>query len=141
LSWPGACNALETILIHRDIAEQFLQDTGRVLLYNNLEIRGCHRTGKILPGISVVSEEDYHEEFLSKIIAAKVLDSFEETCGHIRKYNSDHNDIIVTNNIKTARRFQREINSSVVGVNASSRFSDEGQLGLGAEIGISTSKL
>jgi len=141
LSRPGVCNALETILIHKDIAGQFLLDTGKVLLKNKVEIRGCDRTKKILPGISNASEEDYYEEFLSKIIAAKVVDSYEDACNHIRKYNSDHTDIIVTDNIKTARRFQREINSSVVGVNASSRFSDGGQLGLGAEIGISTSKL
>ena len=141
LSRPGVCNALETMLIHKDVAESFLNDTGKVLIKENVEIRGCNKTKEILSEVDTATDEDYYEEFLSKIIAAKVVDSFEEACSHIQKYNSDHTEIIVTNNIKTARRFQREINSSVVGVNASSRFSDGGQLGLGAEIGISTSKL
>ncbi len=141
LSRPGVCNALETMIIHKDVAEDFFNDTGRVLLNENVEIRGCEKSRQILPEINTAIDEDYYEEFLSKIIASKVVDSFEEACSHIQKYNSDHTEIIVTNNLQTARRFQREINSSVVGVNASARFSDGGQLGLGAEIGISTSKL
>ena len=141
LSRPGVCNALETMLIHKDVADAFFNDTGRVLLSEDVEIRGCDKSREILPEIKIATDEDYYEEFLSKIIASKVVDSFEEACSHIQKYNSDHTEIIVTNNLKTARRFQREINSSVVGVNASARFSDGGQLGLGAEIGISTSKL
>lgn len=141
LSRPGVCNALETMLIHKDVAEAFLNDTGKVLLNEKSEIRGCDKSKQILPEIKSATDEDYYEEFLSKIIASKVVDSFEEATSHIQKYNSDHTEIIVTNNIQTARRFQREINSSVVGVNASARLSDGGQLGLGAEIGISTSKL
>ena len=141
LSRPGVCNALETILIHKDVAEVFLNDTGKTLLNENTEIRGCKKTKEILHEVTIASEEDYYEEFLAKIIATKVVNDFEEATAHIQKYNSDHTEIIVTKNIETARRFQREINSSVVGVNASSRFSDGGQLGLGAEIGISTSKL
>ncbi len=141
LSRPGVCNALETILIHKDVAEVFLNDTGKTLLNENTEIRGCKKTKEILHEVTNASEEDYYEEFLAKIIATKVVNDFEEATAHIQKYNSDHTEIIVTKNIETARRFQREINSSVVGVNASSRFSDGGQLGLGAEIGISTSKL
>ena len=141
LSRPGVCNALETMLIHKDVAETFFNDTGEVLLKEDVEIRGCDKSKQILPRIKIAADEDYYEEFLSKIIAAKVVDNFEEACTHIQKYNSDHTEIIVTNNIQTARRFQREINSSVVGVNVSARFSDGGQLGLGAEIGISTSKL
>lgn len=141
LSRPGVCNALETMLIHKDVAETFFNDTGKVLLNEDVEIRGCDKSREYLPEIKSATDEDYYEEFLSKIIASKVVDSFEEACSHIQKYNSDHTEIIVTNNIKTARRFQRAINSSVVGVNASARFSDGGQLGLGAEIGISTSKL
>lgn len=141
LSRPGVCNALETMLIHKDVAQKFLNDTGKVLINEGVEIRGCERTSEIIPQISIATEEDYYEEFLSKVIASKVVDSFEDAVKHIQKYNSNHTEIIVTNNIGTARRFQREINSSVVGVNASARFSDGGQLGLGAEIGISTSKL
>lgn len=141
LSRPGVCNALETMLIHKDVADTFFKDTGNILLNEDVEIRGCEKSRQILPEIKIATDEDYYEEFLSKTIASKVVDSFEEACSHIQKYNSDHTEIIVTNNLKTARRFQREINSSVVGVNASARFSDGGQLGLGAEIGISTSKL
>ncbi|MCF6270330.1 MAG: glutamate-5-semialdehyde dehydrogenase [Melioribacteraceae bacterium] len=141
LSRPGVCNALETMIIHKDIAEAFLNDTGKLLLSEDVEIRGCEKVKEILPQTALATDEDYYEEFLSKIIAAKVVNSFDEATAHIQKYNSDHTEIIVTNNIKTARRFQREINSSVVGVNASARFSDGGELGLGAEIGISTSKL
>lgn len=141
LSRPGVCNALETMIIHKDVADAFFNDTGRVLLNENVEIRGCEKSQQILPEINSATEEDYYEEFLSKVIASKVVNSFEEACSHIQKYNSDHTEIIVTNSLQTARKFQREINSSVVGVNASARFSDGGQLGLGAEIGISTSKL
>lgn len=141
LSRPGVCNSLETMLVHRDVAEKFLSDTGKVLLENGAEIRGCEKTKAILPNITAVVEDDYYAEFLSKIIACKVVNSYDEARDHIQKYNSDHTDVIVTNNLKTARLFQQEINSSVVCVNASSRFSDGGELGLGAEIGISTSKL
>lgn len=141
ISRPGVCNALETMLIHKDVAEKFLNDTGKVLIKEGVEIRGCDKTKGILPEITSVTEEDYYEEFLAKIIASKVVNNYEEAVNHIQKYNSNHTEVIVTNNIKTARRFQREINSSVVGVNASARFSDGGELGLGAEIGISTSKL
>ncbi len=141
LSRPGVCNALETMLIHKDVAEAFLNDTGKVLVNEGVEIRGCDKSKSILSEVKSATDEDYYEEFLSKVIAAKVVDSFEEARTHIQKYNSDHTEIIVTNNIQTARKFQREINSSVIGVNASSRFSDGGELGLGAEIGISTSKL
>ncbi len=141
LSRPGVCNALETMVIHKDIAEKFLNDTGKVLLKENVEIRGCEKTNQILSESVVATEEDYYEEFLTKIIASKVVDSYEEGIKHIQKYNSNHTEIIITDNLQTARNFQREINSSVVAVNASSRFSDGGELGLGAEIGISTSKL
>jgi len=141
ISRPGVCNALETMLIHKDVAEKFLNDTGKVLINEGVEIRGCDKSKEILPEITSVTEEDYYEEFLAKIIASKVVNNYDDAVEHIQKYNSNHTEVIVTNNIKTARRFQREINSSVVCVNASARFSDGGQLGLGAEIGISTSKL
>ncbi len=141
LSRPGVCNALETMVIHKDIAEKFLNDTGKVLLKEGVEIRGCEKTNQILSESHTATEEDYYEEFLTKIIASKVVDSYEEGIKHIQKYNSNHTEIIITDNLQTARNFQREINSSVVAVNASSRFSDGGELGLGAEIGISTSKL
>lgn len=141
ISRPGVCNSLETMLIHKDIAKEFLADTGKTLISENVEVRGCKKTIELLPDAKSVTNEDYYEEFLAKIIASKVVDNFEEARDHIQKYNSDHTEVIVTQNISTAKKFQCEINSSVVCVNASPRFSDGGELGLGAEIGISTSKL
>lgn len=141
LSRPGVCNSLETMLVHKDIAEKFLNDTGKTLLDNGCEIRGCKKTKTLLPNITEATVEDYYEEYLSKTIACKIVDDYDEAKDHIQKYNSDHTEVIVTNNLQTARLFQHEINSSVICVNASSRFSDGGELGLGAEIGISTSKL
>jgi len=141
LSRPGVCNSLETMLLHKDIAAKFLNDTGNTLINNGAEIRGCEKTKTILPNTTEALDEDYYEEYLSKIIACKIVENYDEAKDHIQKYNSDHTEVIVTNNLQTARLFQQEINSSVVCVNASSRFSDGGELGLGAEIGISTSKL
>ena len=141
LSRPGVCNSLETMLLHKDIAKKFLNDTGNTLINNGTEIRGCKKTKTILPNTTEALDEDYYEEYLSKIIACKIVENYDEAKDHIQKYNSDHTEVIVTNNLQAARLFQQEINSSVVCVNASSRFSDGGELGLGAEIGISTSKL
>ena len=141
LSRPGVCNSLETILIHKDIAKEFLSETGKILLNEGAEIRGCKKSVSLLDEINLADESDYYEEYLDKIITCKIVDDIDEAVNHIEKYNSDHTEVIVTKNINTAKKFQREINSSVVCVNVSSRFSDGGELGLGAEIGISTSKL
>lgn len=141
LSRPGVCNSLETMLVHTDVAEKFLNDTGKTLLENGAEIRGCEKTKTILPNATAANNDDYYAEYLSKIIACKVVANYDEAKDHIQKYGSDHTEVIVTSNLQIARLFQNEINSSVVCVNVSSRFSDGGELGLGAEIGISTSKL
>lgn len=145
VSRPGVCNSLETLLVHKDIATSFLPEAAERLSENNVEIRGCDKTVAILSkkmqGIKPVTDEDFDAEFLALIIAVKVVDSFDDAIAHIEKYSSDHTEVIVTENTNTANHFIQTVNSSVVMVNASSRFSDGGQLGLGAEIGISTSRL
>jgi glutamate-5-semialdehyde dehydrogenase len=140
-SRPGVCNALETMLVHKDIAEKFLPMAGKALAKKKVEIRGCAKTLAILPNAVAATEKDYDTEYLDLIISSKVVNSYEEAVEHIQHHCSDHTEVIVTNNLKTSQRFIRDINSSSVMVNASSRFADGGEMGLGAEIGISTSKL
>lgn len=140
-SRPGVCNALETLLVHKNIAEEFLPTANDALLQRGVEIRGCEKTKSILPNIISATEEDYAAEFLALIIAVKVVESYEEAIEHIEKFSSNHTEVIVTKNQETGERFIRDVNSSSVMVNASSRFADGGELGLGAEIGISTTKL
>ncbi|MEG8948001.1 glutamate-5-semialdehyde dehydrogenase [Rosettibacter firmus] len=140
-SRPAVCNALETMLVHKDIAEKFLPVAGEALRKKNVEIRGCDITRKILTFALPATEDDYYAEYLSLIIAVKVVESYEEAVAHIEKYGSNHTEVIVTNNLQTSQRFLRDVDSSSVMVNASSRFADGGEMGLGAEIGISTSKL
>ncbi len=140
-SRPGVCNALETILVHKDIANNFLTKAFEAMKLKNVEIRGCGKTKSIIPGITLAKEEDFGCEFLSLIIASKVVENYDEAIEHIEKYGSNHTDVIVTNNLQTSQKFIRDINSSSVMVNASSRFADGGEMGLGAEIGISTTKL
>ncbi len=140
-SRPAVCNALETMLVHKDIAEKFLPIAGEALKKKNVEIRGCDKTRKILPYALPATEEDYYAEYLALIIAVKIVDSYQDAVDHIEKYGSNHTEVIVTNNLQTSQRFLRDVDSSSVMVNASSRFADGGEMGLGAEIGISTSKL
>ena len=140
-SRPGVCNALETLLVHKDIAEKFLPIAGKAMDNKHVEIRGCENTRKILKNAAAATEEDYYAEYLALIIAAKVVNNYEEAVEHIKQYGSNHTDVIVTNNLKTSEMFVRDVNSSSVMVNASSRFADGGEMGLGAEIGISTTKL
>jgi len=141
VSRPGVCNALETLLVHEDIAQEFLPPAAEVLKREHVEIRGCPETKKIVPDIKDATSDDYLAEYLSLIIAVKVVKNMDEVIEHIATFGSNHTDVIVTENYSNAREFQRRVNSSVVLVNASSRFSDGGELGLGAEIGISTTKL
>lgn len=141
LSRPAVCNALETLLVHEDAAEDFLPTAHQILREAGVEIRGCQRTRGVLPDVGAVTEDDYAAEFLGPEIAVRVVDSYDAATAHIARYGSNHTDVIVTDDLPTARRFTREVDSSVVLVNASSRFSDGGELGLGAEIGISTTKL
>jgi len=138
---PGVCNAMETLLIHKDIAETFVPRIAETFRSHGVELRGCSVTREFAPYAKEATEEDWGAEFLELILAVKVVDNFEEAVNHIRRYGSLHTDVIVTRDYENAQRFVREVNSSVVMVNASSRFSDGNQLGLGAEIGISTTKL
>ena len=141
LSRPAVCNALETLLVHEDTAEKFLSRVSSEFKKRNVEIRGCVRTRQIIPWAGEATDDDYHQEYLSLIIAIKVVKDVDEAIEHISRYGSNHTDVIVTNDLENSRRFLRHVDSAVVMVNASSRFSDGGELGLGAEIGISTTKL
>ncbi len=141
-SRPSVCNAEETLLVHRDIAERFLPAVKKRLDEKHVELRGCPRTRAIL-GSQIVpaSEEDWATEYLDYILAVRVVDSLDEAIAHIAKYSSGHSEAIVTESYANARRFTQEVDSSAVYVNASTRFTDGGVFGLGAEIGISTQKL
>jgi len=138
---PGVCNAMETLLVHRSVAETFLPTMAKRYASAKVEIRGCEQTRKILPDVSRATEADWFEEYLDFMLAVKVVDTMDQAIGHIEQYGSSHTEAIVTSDYQRARRFVREVDSSVVLVNASTRFNDGGELGLGAEIGISTSKL
>ncbi len=138
---PGVCNAMETLLVHKNIAEEFLPQIYEKYRHAGVELRGCERTRRILPQIKEATEEDWYEEYLDLVLAVKVVDSLDDAIRHIEKYGSLHTEAIVTENYENAKRFIEEVGSSTVLVNASTRFSDGGQLGLGAEIGISTTKL
>jgi glutamate-5-semialdehyde dehydrogenase len=140
-SRPGVCNALETLLIHRDVAESFLPKAVQVLEDHGVELRGCERSRALMQGMRAASDEDYAAEFLDLILAVRIVDDLGAAVGHIQRFGSDHTEVIVTRDDEAARRFVQAIRSAVVMVNASSRFSDGGELGLGAEIGISTTRL
>ena len=141
VSRPGVCNALETLLVHRDIAEEFLPPALAALRAHAVEVRGDARTRAIDAGVLPATEADYAAEFLDLVIAVRVVDSLDQAIAHIRQYGSDHTEVIATADPVAADAFVRAIRSSAVMVNASSRFNDGGQLGLGAEIGISTTRL
>ena len=139
---PSVCNALETLLVHKDIAEAFLPRVKARLDEHNVEIRGDERTAQILGDCVVpVTDEDYATEFGDYIIAVKVVESLDEVIEHIAKYSTGHSECIVTNDLNNAARFRAEVDSACVYVNASTRFTDGGMFGFGAEIGISTQKL
>lgn len=139
---PSVCNALETCLVHKDVADKFLPMLQKVFEKHQVEIRGCERTKAIL-GDSVVlaTAQDYATEFLDYIMSIKVVDSIEEAIAHIRKYSTGHSECIITESYRHAEQFQKEVDSACVYVNCSTRFTDGGEFGLGAEIGISTQKL
>ncbi len=141
LSRPGVCNALETLLVNEKVASLFLKRAGEMLQRQGVEIRGCKRTLQILSNSQIATEDDYATEYLGLIISVKVVKDLDEAIAHIEQFGSDHTEVIVTDHLPNAQRFIREVDSSVVAVNASSRFSDGGELGLGAEIGISTTRL
>lgn len=138
---PSVCNAMETLLVHKDIAPVFLPRCLKKLSELGVEIRGCERTRELFPEAKPATEEDWYTEFLALILAVKVVDSLEEAIAHINKYGSKHSEAIITSNVQAAKRFCDEVDASTVYVNASTRFTDGGEFGLGAEIGISTQKL
>jgi glutamate-5-semialdehyde dehydrogenase len=138
---PGVCNAMETLLVHEKVAKQFLPKVAEALQKEGVELRGCPKTRKILPGIKETEEEDWYQEYLDLILSIRVVNGIEEAMEHIVTYGSLHTEAILTSDYENAQRFLREVNSSCVLVNASTRFNDGFELGLGAEIGISTSKL
>ena len=138
---PGVCNAIETVLVHRDIAEKFFATTGRALLEKKVEIRGDAATRALLGEAKAATEQDYRTEFLDLILATKVVGDVEEAVAHIEDHGSHHSDGIVTADAATAERFLAEVDSATVYWNASTRFTDGGEFGFGAEIGISTDKL
>lgn len=138
---PSACNSIETLLVHQDIAEQFLPVAAEGLAEFSVKVHACEKSINYFADATLATDEDFHAEYLSQEIAVKVVDGFDHAIEHINEYTSDHTEVIVTQDITRSQQFIRQINSSVVMVNASSRFSDGGQLGLGSEIGISTSKL
>lgn len=140
---PGVCNALETLLVHEDAAPRVLPGIARRLAGAGVELRGCRRTVDLLPDLDVVpaTEADWREEYLDLILAIRVVGDLDEALAHIDTYASGHTEAIVTDDEEGARRFVAAVQSSTVLVNASTRFADGGELGLGAEIGISTSKL
>lgn len=141
VSRPGVCNALETLLVHRDIAGTFLPHAAAVLGGLGVELRGDAASRALVPAMRPASDADYAAEFLAPIIAVRVVDGIDAAIAHIRRYGSDHTEVIATRDEAAAARFVHGLRSAVVAVNASSRFSDGGELGLGAEIGISTTRL
>ncbi len=140
---PGVCNAAETLLVHADAAPRLLPGIASALGEAGVELRGCPRTREILRGLPVkpATEEDWEAEYLDLILAVRVVDDLDEAIEHIATYGSSHTEAIVTEDDASARTFVDAVQSSTVVVNASTRFADGGELGLGAEIGISTSKL
>jgi glutamate-5-semialdehyde dehydrogenase len=137
----GTCNTMETLLVARDVAAKVLPVLGKMYQDKGVELRGCEATRKILAGIKPATEEDWHTEYLAPILSIRVVENVDAAMDHIAKYGSAHTDSIVTEDITRARRFLREVDSSSVMVNASTRFADGFEYGLGAEIGISTDKL
>jgi glutamate-5-semialdehyde dehydrogenase len=138
---PGVCNAMETLLVHEGIAPQFLPAMIKRYQRAGVEIRGCERTRALVPGVHEASASDWTEEYLDLILAVRIVSHMDEAIEHIERYGSQHTESIVTNDYQRSREFIDRVNSSAVMVNASTRFNDGSELGLGAEIGISTSKI
>lgn len=140
-SRPSVCNALETLLVDAEIAPTALPRIYARLQEKNVEFRGCEKTCRLLPQAVPATQTDYEIEFLDYILAVKVVEGLDEALEHIRRFSSHHSEVIVTRDLEAARRFALEVDSAAVYVNASTRFTDGGEFGLGAEIGISTQKL
>jgi glutamate-5-semialdehyde dehydrogenase len=138
---PGVCNAAETLLVDASIAKAFLPDLAEKLRLNKVELRGCDKSRALVRDMKPATEDDWREEYLDLILAVRVVEDLEAAIDHINTYGSKHTDAIITDNVVAAERFITAVDSASVMVNASTRFSDGGQYGLGAEIGISTDKL
>jgi glutamate-5-semialdehyde dehydrogenase len=138
---PSTCNAMETLLVHKNVAARFLPRICRRLAEAGVEIRGCDRTRRFWPGAKPAADEDWYAEYLDLVLAIRVVDNLQEAIDHIAEYGSNHTDAIVSEDIRHIQQFIRDVDSSSVMVNASTRFSDGGEYGLGAEVGISTDKL
>jgi glutamate-5-semialdehyde dehydrogenase len=141
LKQMAVCNGLETLLVHRDAARTLLAGVLKALHEQGVEIRGCERTREVFAEAKAAAEADWSEEYLAPILAVRVVDDLDAAIGHIRRFGSSHTEVIVTESYRHAQAFLRRVNSSTVGVNCSTAFADGRRLGLGAEIGISTSKL
>ena len=141
ISRPSVCNACETILVNEAVAEKFLPMLKEAMDAHHCEIRGCERTREILPDVTPATEEDWDTEYNDLILAVKVVDQLAEAVGHINRYGTGHSETIVTNDLSAAEYFQSAVDAAAVYVNASTRFTDGGEFGFGAELGISTQKL
>lgn len=137
----GVCNAMETLLVHKDAAQKLLPKLGERLKSLGVEIRGCEKTGEYIKDIVSATEKDWETEYLDLILAVKIVDSIDDAMDHIYIYGTKHSEAIVTNNYKNSQRFLNEVDAAAVYVNASTRFTDGSEFGFGAEIGISTQKL
>ncbi|MCM8777712.1 MAG: glutamate-5-semialdehyde dehydrogenase [Candidatus Omnitrophica bacterium] len=138
---PATCNAMETLLVHKDIASSFLPLMAKMFKEAKVEMRGCKRTLEILPDINEATEEDWSTEYLDLIISIKVVDSLDEAIEHINRYGTMHSEAIITNNREAVNKFFKEVDAAALFHNASTRFTDGGEFGMGAEIGISTDKI
>ncbi len=138
---PATCNAMETMLVHEKVAPVFLPNFAKRLQDAKVEIRGCNKTYTILRNVKQATDEDFYNEYLDLILNVKVVNTLDDAIAHITKYGSNHSDAIVTDNVNNALRFTKEVDSAAVYVNASTRFTDGYEFGMGAEIGISTDKL
>ena len=137
---PGVCNAMETLLVHAAVADAFLPRIGEKLLQNQVELRGCEETRKRVPSAKPATEADWFTEYADLILAVKVVPDLDAAITHINRYGSQHTDAIITRDLPTSRRFVQRVDAAAVVVNASTRFNDGFEIGLGAEIGISTDK-
>ena len=137
---PGVCNAAESLLVHADIAAAFLPKTAAALIGNGVELRGCPATRTLVPQAKPATDADYAAEFLDLILSVKIVNSLDEAMDHIARFGSQHTETIVTGDLEAANRFTAEVDAAAVMVNASTRFNDGYEFGLGAEIGISTDK-
>jgi glutamate-5-semialdehyde dehydrogenase len=137
----AVCNGLETLLVHADASRTVMPGVLKALHEEGVEIRGCERSREVFPEAIPAATADWSEEYLDKILAVRVVNDLDEAIAHIQRYGSDHTEVIVTNDQASGQEFLRRVNSSTVGINCSTAFSDGYRLGLGAEIGISTSKL